>query len=242
MVARPDAAAPPARRTSSLVAARRRRLRAASAATAPRSPRRPSTRSPRDGLRYTNFHTTPLCSPTRACLLTGRNHHSVGMALRRRTADSGFPATRGHDHQAGRRRSPRSCAPHGYTTLRGRQVAPRADRRDARRPGRTTSWPLGRGFDRFYGFLDGDDRPVLPRRSSTTTTASTRRTSPSRATTSPRTWSTTRSSFVRDQVSASARASRSSSTSRSARAHCAAPGAAGVPRQVPRPLRRRAGT
>ena len=31
------------------------------------------------GLRYTNFHTTALCSPTRACLLTGRNHHSVGM-------------------------------------------------------------------------------------------------------------------------------------------------------------------
>ena len=32
-----------------------------------------------DGLRYANFHVTPLCSPTRACLLTGRNHHSVGV-------------------------------------------------------------------------------------------------------------------------------------------------------------------
>ncbi|NBO06141.1 MAG: arylsulfatase, partial [Actinobacteria bacterium] len=42
------------------------------------------------GLRYTNYHTTALCSPTRAALLTGRNHHSVGMA---RVADvpSGFP-------------------------------------------------------------------------------------------------------------------------------------------------------
>src|SRR3546814_10850562 len=34
-----------------------------------------------DGLRFTNFHVTPLCSPTRACLLTGRNHHSVGMGM-----------------------------------------------------------------------------------------------------------------------------------------------------------------
>jgi arylsulfatase A-like enzyme len=34
-----------------------------------------------EGLRYTNFHVTPLCSPTRACLLTGRNHHSAGMGM-----------------------------------------------------------------------------------------------------------------------------------------------------------------
>ena len=47
-----------------------------------------------DGLRYANFHVTPLCSPTRTCLLTGRNHHSVGMG---RVAEmvNGFPNTRG---------------------------------------------------------------------------------------------------------------------------------------------------
>ena len=64
------------------------------------------------GLRYTNFHTTALCSPTRACLLTGRNHHTCGMG---RVADlaTGFP---GYDA-----RIPRSCGflprmltDHGY--------------------------------------------------------------------------------------------------------------------------------
>ena len=47
------------------------------------------------GVRYNNFHVTPLCSPTRASLLTGRNHHSVGMSFLA-NADSGFPGQRGH--------------------------------------------------------------------------------------------------------------------------------------------------
>ena len=46
------------------------------------------------GLRYTNFHTTALCSPTRACLLTGRNHHSVGMRAVS-NFDTGYPNMRG---------------------------------------------------------------------------------------------------------------------------------------------------
>ena len=46
------------------------------------------------GLRYTNFHTTALCSPSRACLLTGRNHHSVGMRAIS-NFDTGFPNMRG---------------------------------------------------------------------------------------------------------------------------------------------------
>lgn len=48
-----------------------------------------------DGLRYANFHVTPLCSPTRTCLLTGRNHHSVGMG-RVTEMNNGFPKTRRH--------------------------------------------------------------------------------------------------------------------------------------------------
>jgi len=47
------------------------------------------------GLRYTNFHVTPLCSPTRASLLTGRNHHTVGMRSVS-NFDSGYPHMRGH--------------------------------------------------------------------------------------------------------------------------------------------------
>ena len=46
------------------------------------------------GLRYTNFHTTALCSPTRACLLSGRNHHSVGMRFLS-NVDTGFSNCRG---------------------------------------------------------------------------------------------------------------------------------------------------
>ncbi|MCB0991824.1 MAG: sulfatase-like hydrolase/transferase, partial [Acidimicrobiales bacterium] len=46
------------------------------------------------GLRYTNFHTTALCSPTRAALLTGRNHHTVGMRAIS-NFDTGFPHMRG---------------------------------------------------------------------------------------------------------------------------------------------------
>jgi arylsulfatase len=47
-----------------------------------------------NGLRYTNFHVTPLCSPTRACLMTGKNHHRVGMRCLADT-DTGFPNGRG---------------------------------------------------------------------------------------------------------------------------------------------------
>src|SRR5690349_6991190 len=48
------------------------------------------TKLARGGLRYVNFHTTALCSPSRACMLTGRNHHSVGMANITELA-TGFP-------------------------------------------------------------------------------------------------------------------------------------------------------
>ncbi len=67
------------------------------------------------GLRYTGFHTTALCSPTRACLLTGRNHHAVGMRAIS-NFDTGFPNMRGS--------IPRSAATlpevlrdHGYATF-----------------------------------------------------------------------------------------------------------------------------
>ena len=56
------------------------------------------------GLRYNNFHTTALCSPTRACLLTGRNHHSVGVG-RISEMSAGYPGYYGHvTHRARERR------------------------------------------------------------------------------------------------------------------------------------------
>ena len=72
---RPPAGAP----NVLVVLHRRRRLRRVAAPSAGRARRRPSSGWPPSGLRYTRFHTTALCSPTRQALLTGRNHHTVGM-------------------------------------------------------------------------------------------------------------------------------------------------------------------
>ena len=74
------------------------------------------------GLRYTNFHVTPLCSPTRASLLTGRNHHTVGMRSLS-NFDSGYPHMRGHitNHAATVAEVLRD---EGYATFALGQVAP----------------------------------------------------------------------------------------------------------------------
>ncbi|MFN8024669.1 MAG: arylsulfatase [Acidimicrobiales bacterium] len=104
------------------------------------------------GLRFTNFHTTALCSPTRASLLSGRNHHSVGMRFLSNT-DTGFSNCRGVI-------SPRAgtlaevLQANGYATFAlGKWHL--ANMEDCSPSGPMTHWPLGRGFDRFYGFLGG---------------------------------------------------------------------------------------
>jgi arylsulfatase len=104
------------------------------------------------GLRYTNFHTTALCSPTRACLLTGRNHHAVGMGVVANW-DTGFPGYRGRIARSAATLS-EMLRPHGYGTLAvGKwHLVPPAETSAA---GPYDDWPLQRGFDHFYGFLDG---------------------------------------------------------------------------------------
>jgi arylsulfatase A-like enzyme len=115
----------------------------------------------RRGLRYNEFHTTAMCSPTRAALLSGRNHHSVhtGQIMEMAT---GFP---------------------GYDSLVGRDTAGIAEilrqngwntawfGKDHNVPDWETSqagpfdrWPTGLGFEKFYGFIGGDMnqwRPIL---------------------------------------------------------------------------------
>lgn len=101
------------------------------------------------GLRYTNFHVTAMCSPTRACLLTGRNAHAIGMGIIAEWS-SGFPGYRG-------RITPRAATlaeilrDHAYTTLAvGKwHLVPMPETTAA---GPFGNWPLGRGFDRWYGF------------------------------------------------------------------------------------------
>jgi arylsulfatase A-like enzyme len=111
------------------------------------------------GLRYTGFHTTAMCSTTRACLLTGRNHHSVGMGCLA-NFDSGYPGYRGTIvKEAGT--LPEMLRPHGYNTyMIGKwHCTPIYETGPA---GPVGTWPLGRGFDRFYGFLDAETDQYAP--------------------------------------------------------------------------------
>jgi arylsulfatase A-like enzyme len=111
------------------------------------------------GLRYTNFHTTALCSPSRAALLTGRNPHAVGMRGISNW-DTGFPHMRGGI-------SPRAATvaellrQHGYATYAAGKwhLAPMEECSAA---GPHHNWPLQKGFDRFYGFLQGETDQFYP--------------------------------------------------------------------------------
>ncbi len=106
-----------------------------------------------DGLQYTNFHVTPLCSPTRTCLLTGRNHHSLGMG-RVAEMDNGFPNTRGFAARDAANLA-EILRPQGYQTLAvGKWHLVAVD--DTSPAGPYDHWPLQRGFDRYFGFLPGE--------------------------------------------------------------------------------------
>ncbi|MFZ0530342.1 MAG: arylsulfatase [Propionicimonas sp.] len=112
------------------------------------------------GLRYNRFHTTALCAPTRAALLTGRNHHTVGMGVVTELATSapGYNSVR-----------PNTCAPvaktlrlNGYATAQfGKchevpvwQTSP---------VGPFDAWPTGGGgFEYFYGFIGGETNQYYP--------------------------------------------------------------------------------
>lgn len=111
------------------------------------------------GLRYTNFHATPLCSPTRAALLTGRNHHSVGMRLLS-NLDTGFPSGRGFVTPAAATLA-EMLVDTGFNTMCvGKwHLAPTEHLTQA---GPYDQWPLGRGFERYYGFLEAETDCFYP--------------------------------------------------------------------------------
>ncbi len=111
------------------------------------------------GVRYTNFHTTALCSPTRSCLMTGRNHTTNGMAGITEIT-SGFPNSNGH--------IPFECATiaevlqeRGWNTyMVGKWHLTAEDEMNMAASKR--HWPLGRGFERYYGFLGGETSQWYP--------------------------------------------------------------------------------
>ena len=112
-----------------------------------------------EGLRYNEFHTTALCSPTRAALLSGRNHHMNNMGSITETATA-FPG------QTGQR--PNSVAPlaemlrlNGYSTAAfGKSHETAAW--EVSPSGPTDRWPTRSGFDKFYGFIGGETNQWAP--------------------------------------------------------------------------------
>ncbi len=111
------------------------------------------------GLRYTNFHTTALCSPTRSCVLTGRNHHSNGMGRVIEIA-SGYPGYNARIPFANGFLS-EMLVEQGYATFAiGKWHLTPED--ELHSGASRVRWPLGRGFERFYGFMSGETHQFVP--------------------------------------------------------------------------------
>ena len=111
------------------------------------------------GLRLTGFHTTAMCSTTRAALMTGCNHHRVGMGCLA-NFDSGYPGYRG-------KIAPEAATlaemlrPQGYANyMVGKWHV--TSLTETGPTGPFDGWPLGRGYDRFYGFMDAETDQYAP--------------------------------------------------------------------------------
>ena len=112
-----------------------------------------------NGLKYNRFHTTALCSPTRQALLTGRNHHSVGMGgiTEMATSAPGYNSVR-----------PNTCAPlaetlklNGYATAQFGKCH-EVPVWETSPMGPFSAWPTGSGFEHFYGFIGGETNQYAP--------------------------------------------------------------------------------
>ncbi len=113
----------------------------------------------KNGLTYNNMHTTALCSPTRSCIITGRNHHSNAMSCITE-GSTGYPGSNGNIPFENGFLS-EILLQHGYNTYAiGKWHLTPSDQISAAGP--YDRWPLGRGFERFYGFLGGETHQYYP--------------------------------------------------------------------------------
>ena len=113
----------------------------------------------KNGLTYNNMHTTALCSPTRSCIITGRNHHSNAMSCITE-GSTGYPGSNGNIPFENGFLS-EILLQHGYNTYAiGKWHLTPSDQLSAAGP--YDRWPLGRGFERFYGFLGGETHQYYP--------------------------------------------------------------------------------
>ena len=112
-----------------------------------------------NGLRYTNFNSTALCSPTRAAIITGRNHHSMGFGVVAEQS-TGFP---GYNSIMTRDKATigRILKDNGYWTAWFGKDHNTPDFQ-ASQAGPFDQWPTGMGFDYFYGFVGGDANQWQP--------------------------------------------------------------------------------
>jgi len=112
-----------------------------------------------NGLLFRNMHTTALCSPTRSCVMTGRNHHSNAMSCITE-GSTGYPGGNGSIPFENGMLS-EMLLQQGYNTYAiGKWHLTPADQISA--AGSYERWPLGRGFERYYGFLGGDTHQYYP--------------------------------------------------------------------------------
>jgi arylsulfatase len=112
-----------------------------------------------EGLKYTSIHSTALCSPTRAALLTGRNHHTAGFGVISEQS-TGFPSYNSII-EPDKTTIGRTLRDNGYATSwfgKNHNVPAFA----ASQAGPFTQWPVGMGFEYFYGFVGGDANQWQP--------------------------------------------------------------------------------
>jgi|694.fasta_scaffold09265_3 arylsulfatase len=112
-----------------------------------------------NGLRFTNYTTVPMCTPARAALLTGKNPHSVGCGWLAHN-DPGYPGYKG-EISLDAPTSAELLRMHGYATMAAGKWHNTYDRNNFQ-GGDTSSWPVQRGFDQFYGFMSAETSYFQP--------------------------------------------------------------------------------